>query len=158
MQKDEGKRERKYRSKEPQVDEKTRQAITEAESALLGKMTSYTLSGLNAFQRKMVHKHFEKTQEYKSKTYREDDDYILKVFPVGQLRRFAEQKAQEVLMQGESEALPPMGSFERFVIHEYLKDRSGIQTESFGEGSDRHIEISPIFGRTLKKAKRRLTR
>lgn len=158
MRKEDGNRERKYRSKEQQMDEKTKEAIAEAENALLGNMTSYSLSGLNAFQRKMIHKHFERTQEYKSKTYREDEDYILKVFPVGQLRRFAEQKAQEVLMKGEKEALPPMGSFERFVIHEYLKDRSGVRTESFGEGSDRHIEISPIFGRALKKAKRRLTR
>ena len=107
----------------------------------------------------MIHRHFEKTQEYKSKTYRENDnDYIMKIFPVGQLRRFAEQKAQEVLMKGESEVLPPMGAFERFVIHEYLKDRSGIRTESFGEGAERHIEITPVFGRALKKAKRRLTR
>jgi predicted RNA-binding protein Jag len=150
---------KQFRSNRPQADEKVKQTIKEAEAALLGQMSSYTAKGLNAFQRKMIHRHFEKTQEYKSKTYRENDtDYVLKIFPVGQLRRLAEQKAQEVLMKGESEVLPPMGAFERFVIHEYLKDRSGIRTESFGEGAERHIEISPVFGRTLKKAKRRLTR
>jgi predicted RNA-binding protein Jag len=148
----------RFRSRRPPIDEKVKQAISEAESAILGTMGIHVIRGLNAFQRKMVHQHFEKTQEYKAKTYREGEDYILKVFPVGQLRRFAEQKAQEVLMKGESEILPPMGAFERFVVHDYLKDRGGIHTESFGEGAERHIEISPIFGRTLKKAKRRLSR
>jgi spoIIIJ-associated protein len=82
----------------------------------------------------------------------------MKVYPVGKLRRFAEQKAQEVLMKGESEILPPMGSFERFVIHDYLKNRDGVRTESFGEGKDRHVEIFPLFGRNPKKVKRKLTR
>jgi predicted RNA-binding protein Jag len=156
---DKRKERKRFHSDRPQADEAVKQTIKEAEAALLGQMSSYMVKGLNAFQRKMIHRHFEKTQEYKSKTYRENDtDYVLKIFPVGQLRRFAEQKAQEVLMKGEREVLPPMGAFERFVIHEYLKDRSGIRTESFGEGAERHIEIVPVFGRTLKKAKRRLTR
>jgi len=149
---------KRFRSRRPQMDEKVKKAITDAESTLAGTMGTTIIRGLNAFQRKMVHKHFERTQEYKAKTYREEEEYILKVFPIGQLRRFAEQKAQEVLMKGESEVLPPMGSFERFVIHDYLKDRGGIKTESYGEGAERHIEISPIFGRSLKKAKRRLSR
>ena len=141
MQKEEEKRKgrKRYRSDRPQADEKVKQTIREAETALLGQMSSFTVKGLNAFQRKMIHRHFEKTQEYKSKTYRENDnDYII--------------------WGNESEVLPPMGAFERFVIHEYLKDRSGIRTESFGEGAERHIEITPVFGRALKKAKRRLTR
>ncbi|MBN2105350.1 hypothetical protein JW835_15030 [bacterium] len=149
---------RPFRAYHPKLDEKVKSVISETESAIAGNIESYEIKGLNAFQRKQVHQYFEKTQEYKAKTYRKDEDYILKVFPIGQLRRFAEQKAQEVLMKGEPEALPPMGAFERFVIHDYLKERGGIHTESFGEGTERHIEISPIFGRTPKKAKRRLSR
>lgn len=149
---------KQFRSRRPAMDEKAKQAITETISALAGNLESHEIQGLNAFQRKQVHQHFEKTNEYKAKTYRKDDDYVLRVFPVGQLRRFAEQKAQEVLMKGEGETLPPMGAFERFVIHDYLKERGGIRTESFGEGAERHIEISPIFGRAPKKAKRRLSR
>ena len=149
---------KRFRSRRPQMDEKVKKAITDAESTLAGTMGTTIIRGLNAFQRKMVHKHFERTQEYKVKAYQEESDYTIKIFPVGQLRRFAEQKAQEVLMSGENQALPPMGAFERFIIHDYLKDRGGIRTESFGEGDDRHIEISPLFGRTLKKAKRRLSR
>ena len=44
------------------------------------------------------------------------------------------------------------------LVHDYLKDRDGIKTESYGEGKDRHIEIQPLFGRSPKKSKRRLTR
>jgi predicted RNA-binding protein Jag len=52
-----------------------------------------------------------------------------------------------------------MGSYERFVIHDYLKDRDGVYTESEGEeGKNRHVVIHPHFGRMLKKAKRRLSR
>jgi hypothetical protein len=121
-------------------------------------MESHTLKGLNPLQRKNVQHHFMRTPEYLVKTYREEDSYFLKIYPTGQLRRFAEQKAQEVLMKGECEELPHMGAFERFIIHDYLKDRDGIHTESQGEGDERHIVISPIFGRTLKKARRKLSR
>lgn len=69
-----------------------------------------------------------------------------------------ETKVQEVLMSGEAVSLPPMDSFERFIIHEYMKNRGGVRTESTGEGEERHVVIFPIFGRTPKKAKRRLTR
>ena len=121
-------------------------------------MKSIVVRELNGFQRKLVHQHFEKTEEYKVKTYHEDDKIILKVYPIGKLKRLAELKAQEVLIKGETEVLPPMGSFERFIIHDYLKDREGVRTESFGEGKERHIEINPLFGRSPKKVKRRLTR
>jgi len=149
---------RPFRVRHPKMDEKVKRVISETESSMAGNIESYEIPGLNAFQRKQVHQHFEKTREYKAKTYRKDEEYILKIFPIGQLRRFAEQKAQEVLMKGEAEALPPMGAYERFVIHDYLKERGGIHTESYGEGAERHIEIRPIFGRTPKKAKRRLSR
>ena len=117
------------------------------------------IKDLGGFQRKLVHEHFERTQEYSVKTYRDDEQVILKIYPTGRLKRLAEQKTQEVLMKGVSEALPPMGSYQRFVIHDYLKEREGVKTVSRGEeGKDRHIEIHPIYGRSLKKAKTRLTR
>lgn len=112
------------------------------------------VEGLNGFQRKQLYEYFEKFKEYKVKSYRETDSTIVKIYPVGKLKRFAEQKMQEVLMKGKSEILPPMGAFERFIIHDYLKEREGVKTESKGEpGKDRRIEILPVFGRGLKKAK-----
>lgn len=149
---------RKWLKKRPRLDNEVQESIARIEQLLRDSMEPVVIRGLNGFQRKQVHQHLEKTQEYKAKTYRENSDFIMKVYPVGKLRRLAEQKAQEVIMKGESEILPPMGSFERFIIHDYLKDREGVKTESFGQGKDRHVEISPLFGRNPKKAKRKLTR
>lgn len=139
---------------DPQVKLELNAAMENIQTGL----APYEIKGLNAFQRKQVHRYFERLQEYGVKTYRIDDDaYVMKIFPVGALKRLAEQVAQEVLMQGDAGDLPPMGAYERYVIHDYLKDRAGIQTRSEGEGEDRHIRVMPIFGRSLKKSKRRLT-
>ena len=139
-------------------DAKAQETIQQIERSLQDSIESVTVQDLNSFQRKLIHEHFEKSQEYKIKTYRENDNVTMRVYPVGKLRRLAELKAQEVLIKGETEVLPPMGSFERFIIHDYLKDRDGLRTESFGEGRERHIEINPLFGRSPKKIKKRLTR
>ena len=135
-----------------------KKAIARAEEALLDSLTPTVIRGLNHFQRKFVQRHFEQNQEFQTKMYKENSDVIVKVYPVGKLRRLTEQKTQEVLMKGKPEILPPMGAFERFVVHDYLKEREGVRTESFGEGPDRHVEIHPLFGRSPKKAKRKLTR
>ena len=139
------------------MDPEVKQAVEDAVAALQDNLQPSVIAGFNAYQRRQVFRYFEKIPEFGVKSYRHDEDFIMKIFPVGGLKRLAEQRAQEVLMQGEPEKLPPMGSYERFVIHTYLKDRGGIRTESEGEGPDRHIVIYPIFGRNLKKAKRRLT-
>ncbi len=152
------KKERKFR-RETRTDDKVQKTIEYIEKTLYDSIRAITIKELDGYQRKSIQRHFEKTQEYQIKTYRENDDVIIKVYPIGSLKRLAEQKAQEVLMKGKPEVLPPMGSFERFVIHDYLKERDGVKTESFGkEGNDRHIEIHPLFGRTLKKTKKRLIR
>ena len=148
---------KQFRGK-PRIDEKVQKTIQYIEETMVGSIQSITIRDLNGYQRKAVQNHFEPIQEYRIKTYHEKDHVIIKVYPVGQLKRLAEQKTQEVLMKGKPEALPPMRSFERFVIHDYLKEREGVKTESYGEeGKDRHVEIHPLFGRTLKKAKKKLT-
>jgi len=144
--------------RKPKIDEKVREAIDTLEASLKDSMEPSVIRGFNNLQRKQLILHFEKSQEYKLKTYREQDDVIIKIFPVGVIKRLTEQKTQEVLMKGVPEVLSPMGSFERFIVHDYLKDREGIKTESYGEGKDRYVGIQPLFGRSPKKAKRRLTR
>jgi hypothetical protein len=143
--------------KDSPPDEKVREAIRNAESRLQSELRAVVIDGLNPFQRKQVYRHFERGSEYKIKAFPRDDQWIMKIYPVGNLKRLAEQKAQEVLMKGEIISLPPLGSFERFVIHDYLKERCGLRTESHGDGEERHIEIHPQFGRMPKKIKRRLT-
>ena len=131
--------------------------IARVEELLLDSLAPATIEHMNAFQRKQIHRHFEKSQEYQVKSYSSEGNITLRIFPVGNLKRLAEQKMQEVLMHGRPEELPSMGSYERFVIHDYLKEREGVCTESVGEkGKDRRIEIRPVFGRSLKKVKKRL--
>lgn len=150
-------RDDKYRHA-PRMDENVLRSIRQVEEAFKENSTPFKITGLNGFQRKQLYTYFEKKQEYRAKSYKEKDDVIVKVYAIGHLKRLAEKAAQEVLMQGEFIELPPMSSFERYVIHDYLKDREGLKTESYGEGKERHIQISPQFGRSLKKVKKRLTR
>ena len=149
-------RHRPPRKIEP-MDEQVAKMISIVEQFFSDSMEPMLIREMNAFQRKQLYGYYEKTDEFQIKSYKEDDEVILRVYPVGKLKRLAEEKMQLVLMNGKPEALPPMGSFERFIIHSYLKDREGVRTESVGErGKDRHIEIQPLFGRSPKKAKRRL--
>ena len=154
----EPKQTRQWDKSQSKIDKHVVELIKNIEDQLRDSIEPITITDLNSFQRKQIYQHFEKGLEFKIKSYREHENVILKVYPIGKLRRLAEVKAQEVLMKGDNEALPPMGSFERFIIHDYLKGRDGIKTESTGEGRDRHITLLPVFGRTPKKAKRRLTR
>ena len=118
----------------------------------------YVINNTNSYQIKQIKKQLSLNSEYKIRTYKREKYSDLKVFPVGNLKRLAEQKAQEVIMNGKILSLPHMGAYERFVIHDYLKNRNGIKTQSYGkEGKDRHIKIYPLFGRKPKKAKKKLT-
>ncbi len=139
------------------VDPKVQESITYAEENLVDTITPITLEGLDQSQRRELYHYFDRGNEYRVKTYSEGEVSVLRIFPVGNLKRLAEQKIQEVVMRGRLESLPVMGSFERFIIHDYLKEREGVRTESVGEkGKDRHIEIHPVFGRSLKKVKKKI--
>jgi predicted RNA-binding protein Jag len=145
------------KKRKPPLDETVRVVLDRIQSELQESFGPSRVEGLNGFQRKQIHHFFGKTNEYNVKTHKENENWVLKVYPIGKLRRIAEQKTQEVLMEGKEHSLPPMGSYQRFIIHDYLKERDGIRTESKGsEGKDRHVVIYPVFGRSLKKAKRRL--
>ena len=41
-------------------------------------------------------------------------------------------------------ALEPMSALERRVVHEYLRDRAGIETYSEGEEPDRRLVVAPV--------------
>ena len=110
------------------------------------------LENLNGFERKCIHRFFEDKPEYQTKTYRQEDRFVLRVYPIGNIKKFAEEKAREASASGSPVTLPPMGNYERFVIHDFLKDWKGIETHSYGEGAERRVEIRPVkFGRTLKR-------
>jgi hypothetical protein len=152
-----GSRDGKPFGSRPPLDEIVKESIAKVESFVFEGYEPVIITGLNSFQSKQAQRILEKAKEYQIKGYREDEQMILKVYPVGRLRRLAEQTAQEVMLKGDAVELPPMGSFQRFVIHDYFKDRQGVRTESFGEGDERRIRIQPQYGRVPKKIKKRLT-
>jgi hypothetical protein len=146
------------RPSEP-MDDQVKETIRNAMEHFLDSVEPYPISGFNPFQRKQVHRHFERTAEFKVRAFRDErGETVLSVVPVGKLQRMAETLVQEVLLSGESRSMPPMDSFERFIVHEYLKSRGGVRSESQGENAGRHVDVIPLFGRVPKKAKRRLTR
>jgi predicted RNA-binding protein Jag len=116
-----------------------------------------SLDNLNAFERKRIHRFFDDKDDYVTKTYRSGDEFTLRVFPVSNIKKLAQAKAQEALESGNAVQLPPMGNYERYIVHDYLKDVEGIETASFGEGNERRVEIRPVkFGRGLRKIMKKI--
>lgn len=126
--------------------------IIDIQKKLRNSINPLNLSNLNAYERKRIHSFFDNKQDFITKTYRDNENYIFRVYPIGNLKRFVEEKAQQALSTGEPVELPAMTSYERYIIHDFLKNWEGIETTSVGENENRHIEIKPKrFGRTLKK-------
>jgi spoIIIJ-associated protein len=59
------------------------------------------------------------------------------------LQQDADEAVEEVLRTGEAVALDAMNAVERRVVHEYLRDRDGIETYSEGAEPDRHLVVAP---------------
>ncbi|MCG3120125.1 MAG: hypothetical protein ALAOOOJD_02750 [bacterium] len=128
--------------------------IHETEQKLTDSTQPVALPNLNAFERKQVHRYFDRLKPaFETKTYRGDDEvHVLWVFPVANLKKFAEAQAKQAVDTDNAVALPPMGSYERFIVHNVLKEIDSIESYSEGEGAERHICIQPKkFGRGLKK-------
>jgi spoIIIJ-associated protein len=62
------------------------------------------------------------------------------------LRQDAEEAAEEALRSGAEVELDSMPPFERRIVHEYLRERGGVQTQSEGEEPERYIVVSPLDG------------
>lgn len=60
------------------------------------------------------------------------------------LTKEADQAAIDVEEYGRAVALDAMTASERKVVHEYLRERGGVQTHSEGDEPDRHLVISPL--------------
>jgi spoIIIJ-associated protein len=59
------------------------------------------------------------------------------------LQQDADDAADEALRTGEPVALDAMNAVERRVVHEYLRDREGIETYSEGTEPDRYLVVAP---------------
>ena len=62
------------------------------------------------------------------------------------LERQADQAAADAIRSARPVALDAMSATERKVVHEYLKDRSDVETYSEGTEPDRHLVIAPLNG------------
>jgi spoIIIJ-associated protein len=59
------------------------------------------------------------------------------------IEEIALQKADDARILGEPIDLPAMKPYDRRVVHIALQKFDDLQTESFGEGRDRHVRIIP---------------
>jgi spoIIIJ-associated protein len=59
------------------------------------------------------------------------------------LEHQADDAADEAIRTGREVALEPMSAAERRIVHEYLRDREDVATQSEGEGLDRRLVVSP---------------
>jgi spoIIIJ-associated protein len=60
------------------------------------------------------------------------------------LERQADQAAADAVRSSRPVALDAMSATERKLVHEYLKDRDGVETYSEGAEPDRHLVIAPL--------------
>jgi spoIIIJ-associated protein len=62
------------------------------------------------------------------------------------VERQADRAAERALETGREIELEPMTASERKVVHDRLKERSGLETFSEGEGHERCVIIAPLLG------------
>lgn len=140
-----------------QDDQKIQRLIRNVQEMLEHSNQAICLEDLNAYERKRIHQFFDNKADFETKTYRNNEDYLLWIFPIAKLKEYAEEKAKEALETGGEIDLPPMSNYERFIVHDALKSIESVETSSFGENEERHIRIAPIkFGRRLKKMVKKL--
>jgi spoIIIJ-associated protein len=61
-----------------------------------------------------------------------------------QLRRAADRAAEDALSFGRPVELEPMSAHERKAVHQYLKDRTDVETHSEGDEPERRLVVSPV--------------
>jgi spoIIIJ-associated protein len=61
------------------------------------------------------------------------------------LRRRADMAAEDAVRHGEAVEMDPMGSNERRVVHEHLRDRPEVETYSEGDEPNRCVVVAPLL-------------
>ena len=57
----------------------------------------------------------------------------------------ADMAAEDAVRHGQAVEMDPMGSNERRVVHEYLRDRPEIETYSEGDEPNRYVGVAPLL-------------
>jgi spoIIIJ-associated protein len=60
------------------------------------------------------------------------------------LQADADRAVELAVSESRPVALESMSALERKVVHEYLRDRRGIETYSEGQEPDRHLVVAPV--------------
>ena len=60
------------------------------------------------------------------------------------LQADAEEAAEEAIRTGRPVELEPMPASERRIVHEYLRERGGVETHSEGDEPGRRLVVSPL--------------
>jgi spoIIIJ-associated protein len=60
------------------------------------------------------------------------------------LRRRADLAAEDAVRHGQAVEMDPMGSTERRVVHEHLRERPELETYSEGDEPNRYVVIAPL--------------
>jgi spoIIIJ-associated protein len=63
-----------------------------------------------------------------------------------QIERQADRAAERALETGKEIELEPMTPMERKIVHDRLKDRSGLETFSEGDEPERCVIVAPLLG------------
>ena len=61
------------------------------------------------------------------------------------LRRRADLAAEDAVRHGQAVEMDPMGSNERRVVHEHLRERPEIETYSEGDEPSRYVVVAPLL-------------
>jgi spoIIIJ-associated protein len=61
------------------------------------------------------------------------------------LRRRADMAAEDAVRHKQAVEMDPMGSNERRVVHEYLRDRTEVETYSEGDEPNRYVVVAPLL-------------
>ncbi len=60
------------------------------------------------------------------------------------LQRQADEAAEDAIRNERPVALDAMTASERRLVHEYLRERGGVDTHSEGDEPDRHLVVTPV--------------
>lgn len=67
-----------------------------------------------------------------------------------ELSRSAQSWGKQVLESGKEVELEPQSPWQRRIVHMVISEMPGVESESIGEGRDRHIVIKPTNQKTQK--------
>lgn len=112
--------------------------ITNTKSGLLIGYKGETLKALQQITRLIVYSKFPENTPavvVDVEDYRQQEE--------AKLRSYVHKLAELVKSTNQAEALKPMSSYKRRLIHTFVSEIPGVSSESQGEGLDRRIVIKP---------------